>query len=87
MSITRYKITHTVINITVASEYVDPDNIDYCRTEQILCVHGDKCSYPTAKVQFKLGRWRRCGNVVVVPNVPVAVLLGTDIYQPRNSYC
>ncbi|XP_065889411.1 uncharacterized protein [Dysidea avara] len=74
--------THTM----VASEYFDPDNIDYCRTEQILCVHGDKCSYPTAKVQLKLGRWRRCGNVVVVPNLPVAVLLGTDIYQPRNSY-
>ena len=74
--------THTM----VASEYVDPDNIDYCRTERILCLHGNKCSYPTAKVQLKLGRWRRCGKVVVAPNLPVAVLLGTDIYQPRNSY-
>ena len=69
----------------VASEHVDPNVIDYCTTEQILCVHGDKFSYPTAKVQIKLGRWKQLCKVVVAPNLPVAVLLGTDLYHPTES--
>ena len=47
----------------------------------ILCVHGDKVSYPTAKVNLRLGQWSCVVKVVVAPDIPVPVLLGTDIYN------
>jgi len=49
--------------------------------EKILCVHGDMVSYPTAEVKLQLGRWSWVAKVVVAPDIPVPVLLGTDIYE------
>ena len=36
-------------------------------------------SYPTAKVNLKLGQWSQVAKLVVAPGIPVPVLLGTDI--------
>ena len=69
----------------VASDHVHPDAIDHGTTEQILCVHGDKFSYPTAEVEIKVGGWKQVCKVVVAPKLPVAVLLGTDLHQPTES--
>lgn len=48
-------------------------------------MHGDKVSYPTAEVELKLGRWSQTTRVVVAPDIPVPVLLGTDIYDLTSS--
>ena len=42
----------------------------------VLCVHGDVCSYPTAYVELGADGWKQWAQVVVAPNLPVAVLLG-----------
>ena len=47
----------------------------------VLCVHGDVCSYPTAEVELVSGSWRKKARVAVAPNLPVAVLLGRDVYN------
>ena len=43
-------------------------------------MHGDKLCYPTAEVKLRLGQWSRATKVVAAPDIPVPVLLGTDIY-------
>ena len=47
----------------------------------VLCVHGDVCSYPTTEVELVSGSWRKKARVAVAPNLPVAVLLGRDVYN------
>ena len=64
----------------VSSKYLNSNILDHVNTEEILCVHGDKVHYPTAEVKLKLGQWSQTTKVVVAPDIPVPVLLGTDIY-------
>ena len=65
----------------VSADYIHPNCLDIDNQEKILCVHGDMVSYPTAKVNLKLGQWSQVAKVVVAPGIPVPVLLGTDIYE------
>lgn len=44
----------------------------YSRQEDILCVHGDRHSYPTAEVTYLL-------TVGVVERLPMAAILGWDL--------
>ncbi len=37
--------------------------------------------YPTATVELASGPWRKAARVAVAPNLPVAVLLGRDLYD------
>ena len=46
-----------------------------------MCVHGDTVSYPTVVVHLQIGSWQREARVVVVPELPVPVLLGRDLYD------
>ena len=39
-------------------------------------------SYPTAVVQLQIGTWQWQARVMVAPELPVAVLLGRDLYDP-----
>ena len=64
----------------VSSKYLNSNSLDHVNTEEILCVHGDKVRYPTAEVKLKLGQWSRTAKVVAAADIPVPVLLGTDIY-------
>ena len=64
----------------VSSKYLNSNILDHVKTEEILCVHGDKVSYPTAEVNLRLGQWSQTAKVVAAPDIPVPVLLGTDIY-------
>ena len=68
-------------NTMVSARYIDPNTLDRSNTVEIFCVHGDKVCYPTAEVNFRLGQWSQCSRVVVAPDIPVPVLLGTDIYK------
>ena len=54
--------------------------VDHSSVVPILCVHGDTMQYPTAWVELQVGQWRERCHVVVAPNLPVDVLLGTDVY-------
>ena len=45
----------------------------------IQCVHGDTVHYPRAKVRLTIGRLDEEVEVVAVPRLPVAVLLGRDL--------
>ena len=65
----------------VSTDWLDHDCMDYDQTEKILCVHGDMVCYPTARVRLQLGRWSKTARVVVAPEIPVPVLLGTDMYD------
>ena len=47
----------------------------------VLCVHGDTCFHPTATMKLASGSWSKEATVAVAPNLPVAVLLGTDVYE------
>ena len=64
----------------VFSKYLNSNILDHVNTEEILCVHGDKVRYPTAEVKLRLGQWSQTAKVVAAPDIPVPVLLGTDIY-------
>ena len=64
----------------VSSKYLNSNILDHINTEEILCVHGDKVRYPTAEVKLRLGQWSQTAKVVAAPDIPVPVLLGTDIY-------
>ena len=64
----------------VSSKYLDSNSLDHANTEEILCVHGDKVHYPTAEVKLRLGQWSRTTKVVAAADIPVPVLLGTEIY-------
>lgn len=46
----------------------------------VLCVHGYTRFYPTAKVKLTSRSWSKEATVAVTSNLPVAVLLGRDIY-------
>ena len=65
----------------VSTKYLHSNCLDHINTEEILCVHGDKVRYPTAEVKLGLGQWSRAARVVAAPDIPVPVLLGTDIYE------
>ena len=68
-------------NTMVSARYIDPNILDCSNTVEILCVHGDKVCYPTAEVNLRLGQWSQFSRVVVASDIPVPVLLGTDIYK------
>uniref|UniRef100_A0A1X7V3C9 CCHC-type domain-containing protein n=1 Tax=Amphimedon queenslandica TaxID=400682 RepID=A0A1X7V3C9_AMPQE len=65
----------------VAAGVVKGVDIDSEQKVSVLCVHGDLCSYPTAYVELGADGWKQWAQVVVAPNLPVAVLLGRDICQ------
>ena len=64
----------------VSSKYLNSNSLNHVNTEEILCVYGDKVCYPTAEVKLRLGQWSRTAKVVAAADMPVPVLLGTDIY-------
>ena len=49
----------------VSADYIHPNCLDNDNQEKILCVHGDMVSYPTAKVNLKLGQWSQVADVRV----------------------
>lgn len=65
----------------VAAGVVKGVDIDSEQKVPVLCVHGDMCSYPTAYVELGADGWKQWAQVVVAPNLPVAVLLGRDVCQ------
>ena len=65
----------------VSTKYLHSNCLDHINTEEILCVHGDKVRYPTAEVKLGLGQWSQVARVVAAPDIPVPILLGTDIYE------
>ena len=65
----------------VAADKVNPETVDHAATERMMCVHSDSVPYPTATVRLRLGEWEKTARVAVVPNLPVDVLLGTDVYR------
>ena len=69
--------TRTIVESTVVwKSKVTPKN-----KVPILCVHGDTCLYPTARVKLMCGNWEKETEIAVAPNLPVAVLLGSDIHS------
>ena len=65
----------------VASTVVRKSKVTPKNKVPILCVHGDTCLYPTARVKLMCGNWEKEMEVAVAPNLPVAVLLGSDIHS------
>ena len=65
----------------VSARLVDAAKISSQEKVPILCAHGDTVLYPTAVVKLQTGPWKREGRVVVASNLPVDVLLGTDLYE------
>lgn len=65
----------------VAAGVVRGVKLDSEQKVPVLCVHGDVCSYPTAYVELGADEWKKWTQVVVAPNLPVAVLLGRDVCQ------
>ena len=65
----------------VSARLVDAAKISSQEKVPILCAHGDTVLYPTAAVKLQTGPWKREGRVVVALNLPVDVLLGTDLYE------
>ena len=66
----------------VAADCVNSAKVEGNDCVSVVCVHGDTVSYPTAVVQLQMGTWQRQSRVVVAPELPVAVLLGRDLYDP-----
>ena len=66
---------------TMISARLDAAKISSQEKVPILCAHGDTVLYPTAVVELQTGPWKREGQVVVALNLPVDVLLGTDLYE------
>ena len=64
---------------------VEPTKVEETVNVPVLCVHGDTVFYPTAVVSLQIGSWQRKTRVVVAPQLPVAVLLGQDIGEPRQN--
>ena len=74
---------------TVSADYLPTDCLDHFNKEKVLCV-GDEVCYPTAELRLKFGRWAQTVKVVVglvAPEIPVQVLLGTDVYAWENRPC
>ena len=67
----------TIVSATI----VKTAKLDPGSKVPVLCVHGDTCFYPTATVKLASGPWSKEATVAVAPNLPVAVLLGRDIYE------
>ena len=65
----------------ISARVVKTGKLDPGNKVPVLCVHGDTCSYPTARVKLTSGSWVRDAEVAVAPNLPVAVLLGRDLYE------
>ena len=65
----------------VSARLVDPANVQPQEKVPILCAHGDTVLYPSATVKLQAGPWERESRVVVSSNLPVDVLLGTDVYD------
>ena len=53
--------------------------VDYSRQEDILCVHGDSHSYPTAEVTVVVDQQPYLLTVGVVERLAVAAILGWDL--------
>ena len=66
----------------VAADFIESSKVNGSYRVLVVCVHGDTVSYPTAVVQLQVGTWQQQARVVVVPELPVAVLLGRDLYDP-----
>ena len=60
----------------VSARLVDAAKISSEEKVPILCALG-----PTAVVKLQTGSWKRESRVVVAPNLPVDVLLGTDLHK------
>lgn len=66
----------------VAADCIDLANVESTDQVPVMCVHGDTMSSPTAVLQVQIGTWQRQARVVVALELPVAVLLGRDFYDP-----
>ena len=64
---------------------MNQSKVDHQNKVPVLCIHGDTVLYPTATVEFQIGKWRQSATVVVAPKLPVAVLLGRDIGEPDGK--
>ena len=69
----------------ISAGQVPASKVDDSTVVPVLCVHGDTMQYPTAWVELRLGQWRERCHVVVAPNLPVDVLLGTDTYLMERA--
>ena len=69
----------------ISAGQVPSSKVDHSTVVPVLCVHGDTMQYPTAWVELRLGQWRERCHVVVAPNLPVDVLLGTDTYPMERA--
>ena len=45
-----------------------------------VCMETKYVRYPTAEVKLRLGQWSQTAKVVAAADMPVPVLLGTEIY-------
>ena len=66
----------------VAANCVEPSKVEGTERVPVVCVHGDTVSYPTAVVRLQIGTWQQQAKVVVASELPVAMLLGRDLYNP-----
>lgn len=63
----------------VRRELVPTSSLDYSRQEEIVCVHGDRHSYPTADLMVVVNEQPYLLTVGVVEKLPVAAILGWDL--------
>ncbi|XP_042254566.1 uncharacterized protein LOC121887718 [Thunnus maccoyii] len=63
----------------VRRDLVPTGIVDYSRQEDILCVHGDSHSYPTADLTVVVDEQPYLMTVGVVEKLPVAAILGWDL--------
>jgi hypothetical protein len=49
-------------------------------TAQLVCVHGDSISYPTARVTLEIDGWSKELSAAVVLKLPVDVLISWTDY-------
>ncbi|KAK7939317.1 hypothetical protein WMY93_002643 [Mugilogobius chulae] len=64
---------------TVRQDFVPMSAMDYSKSEDILCVHGDKHPYPTADLTVDIEGQKYLLTVGVVASLPVPALLGCDL--------
>ncbi|KAK7882011.1 hypothetical protein WMY93_028185 [Mugilogobius chulae] len=63
----------------VRQDFVPMSAMDYSKSEDILCVHGDKHPYPTADLTVDIEGQKYLLTVGVVASLPVPALLGCDL--------
>ena len=65
---------HTI----VSAKYVRQQKLEAGDKIPVLCIHGDICFYPTAKVQLVWEDTARQANAVVTADLSIDVLLGRE---------